>query len=205
MTSQNSGKYIVQLRGANACGKSTAMRQYCKANAMTPGYVETEHGRMKVMRSANKVAIGWYKPFTNAEGCDASAGSKERLIEAINRLCDEGNDVICFEGFVYGKTYLLPNRINAIAESKGYKYIAVFLSVPYTIELERLMSRNGGKPVNLKVFDESYYGARKAFGKLIQSRVYCLDVNTSEIAFDEMGGVIPDAIRRFEKGGNNVT
>lgn len=205
MTSQNSGKYIVQLRGANACGKSTAMRQYCKANAMTPGYVETEHGRMKVMRSANKVVIGWYKPFTNAEGCDASAGSKERLIEAINRLCDEGNDVICFEGFVYGKTYALPNRINAIAESRGYKYIAVLLSVPYTTELERLMKRNGGKPVNLNVFDSSYYGARKAFGKLVQSKVRCLDIDTSRIALEEMGGVIEEAIRRYKDGGNDAT
>lgn len=205
MTSPNSTKYIVQLRGANACGKSTAMRQYCKANGMTPGYVDTEYGRTKVMRSANKVAIGWYKPFSAAEGCDASVGSKGHLISTIDRLCEEGVEVICFEGFIYWKTYYLPNKINELAKRKGYKFIAVFLSVPYTTELERLMSRNGGKPVNLKVFDESYYGARKAFGKLVQTRVLCLDVDTSKIAFENMGSVITDAIEHFKNGGNNVT
>lgn len=202
MTSPNlNKKYIVQLRGGNACGKSTAMRQYCAAHGMKPGEVDTPFGPVRVMRSPGRSVIGWYKPFSNSEGCDASVGSKEQLLSTIERLCVGGDDVICFEGFIYGKTFTLPNRINALAKRKGYVFIAVFLSVPYSEELQRLMSRNGGKPVNYDVFDASYYGARKAFGKLRQTSIPCFDIDTSGIPMIEMGGIIDDIIYRLNTGG----
>ena len=67
------------------------------------------------------------------------------------------------------------------------------------------MKRNGGKPVNLDVFDASYYGARKAFGKLVQSKVRCIDIDTSEIPYAEMGGIVEKAIQHFKNGENDVT
>lgn len=202
MTSQNSDKkYIVQLRGGNACGKSTAMRQYCAAHGMKPGEIDTPFGSVKVMHSPGRSVIGWYKPFSNAEGCDASVNSKEHLLSTIERLCEGGDALICFEGFIYGKTYTLPNRINALAKRMGYTFVAVLFSVPYSTELERLMNRNGGKMVNLNVFDASYFGARKAFGKLRQTSIPCFDIDTSGIPLTEMGGIIDDIIYRLNTGG----
>lgn len=196
MTSPNlNKKYIVQLRGTNASGKSTAMRQYCALNGLKPTWLDIFPRKTKIMSNGQIAVLGWYKPFSNAEGCDAALDNKEHLMTALECLCRDGYEEICFEGMIYSNTYLLPMRINKLAAKYGYSFIACFLSCPYTTELQRLMERNGGKQIDFEAFDKRYFQSRKSFGKLIQSKVLCYEAKTSNIPHDEMGSVIGTAIR----------
>lgn len=195
MTSPTSSKYVIQLRGTNASGKSTAMRQYCAARGLKPTWLDTSPKRTKIMSDGKISVLGWYQPYSIAEGCDAALSGRAQLLSALEALFKRGQEVVAFEGMIYSNTYLLPTRVDRLAKKYGYKFIACFLACSYTTELQRLMNRNGGKDIDFDNFDMKFYTSRKSFGKLLQSGILCYEVDTDRTPIDDMGGVIEEAIR----------
>lgn len=196
-------RVLIQLRGVNASGKSTAVRQFIERNGLKPTYIQAEGKTTKIEANKQCAVVGWYKPDAVSEGCDAHIDNKEHLKAVLQKLAEKQYRVIVFEGLIYGITYKLATEINSIARFYGYKYRPLYLYCRYTQMLERLMERNGNNTgVNFDTLDTKYERARIAAEKLQEAGICTRFINTTDIKRGEMYRIIQEVCEQANERTN---
>ena len=196
-------KYVVNVRGINASGKSTAVRQFCIKNNMYAETIEYNGNEWKVMTNGKYIAIGHYKPYSNSEGCDSLRKSKEEFKDFLRWLLLRNYEIVVYEKQIWSTTYKLTAEICTISRKCGYTFIAVQMSVDYQSALNSLFRRNGNNFGNLENFDRRFYGVQRSRRKLLQKKVALYDAIIKTIPKEQMYETIYDAIRLHNEGKNN--
>lgn len=194
-------KIVVNVRGINASGKSTAVREYCRVNGLKPRKITRNGVSFKVMDGGGICVIGWYKPYSNSEGCDALGVDKETFKDFIEYLLRETCiDVIVYEKQIWSTTYKLTKEVNDICVKAGCKFVAVHMGIAYSSALNRLFDRNGGKFGNLGNFDSRFYSVQNSRKNLIINRIPVIDVNVEALPKEKMYTVIQTIIKAVRAG-----
>jgi len=194
-------KIVVNVRGINASGKSTAVREYCRANGLKPVNIQYNGNEYRVMIGNGICVIGWYKPYSKSEGCDAFREDKEVFKGLLSYIMREKKpDVIVYEKQIWSTTFKLTWEISQIARKAGYKFLAVQMCIDYQTALNRLFGRNGGDFGNLDNFDGRFRTVYRSKKSMIKSGLPVLDAYVSKISKENMQMVIPTAIAMYCAG-----
>lgn len=186
---------IVQLRGLNASGKTTAMRQFARNHELEEKQIEVEGVKTWILSNKEIAVVGRYPATSNFGGCDSCIKGKQHLYATLEKLMKSGYDVIAFEGFLFSGSAKLSEEINQMCKNRGYKYIAVLMDLNYETELNRLFNRNGGKDINMKSFDSGRNGVYKSHAKLREAGIKTMRADVEHTPYENMGNIVDMAVK----------
>lgn len=183
-------KKILQIRGANASGKTTIVRQFIEHNGLTLTFEKVGEADIPFYVSADrKIAVlGRYDKTTG--GCDLFTGKAQVISAIVHAARKLHAETIIFEGFIYGKSFNFGSGLNGLAKILGYEYIG--LSLHRTIEnaMKLLSGRNGGKSFSIDNLIHSMKDVEKSYKKLRAAGVKMKHIDTDAIAYEDMYTVL---------------
>lgn len=182
---------IVQVRGTTGSGKTTAMR---KAIDLAGGGV-TRTSCSEVTVTPEFTAIGDYNANANCVGADRFSGKTE-LMRTIRSVMLSGEGRIAFESMIFSTTYKSAQDVHALARRFGYDYSCVFLNIDFDTALARILTRNGGKPINHDKLAERILRNAVSREKIRASGIRCVDVDAASLSADEVGAIVYREIMR---------
>lgn len=189
-------KKVIQLRGTNATGKTTAVRQFIGHGSFS--ILEIKVGGNDVEycydKERNIVVLGRYDD-RECGGIDGRIKSVGALNDSIVKVLREvGPEHLIFEGVVYGLTFKFAYELNFVCDKLGYHYTGLCLTPPLDDALMRLYQRNGGKEINVEHLQNRYFSSIRAYNKLKANGVDVKMINTSAIPKKDMYRIIEDEL-----------
>ena len=192
---------VINVRGINASGKSTAVREFCRTFNLKPSKIQVRGKKYRVMTGGGKYVIGWYKPYSGSEGCDAIKADKEDFKMILKFIMEEERpDLIVYEKQIWSNSYKLTGEIIDLAKGFGYDFLAIQMMISYEDSLNRLFTRNGGKNVSFENFDCRFTGVQRSLKKLEAKDIFILYSYSSKISIEEMQEVILSGIEMVKRG-----
>lgn len=186
---------MIQLRGANACGKTTAVNQFIRLHDLQTDTLEYRGKNYELQTDGRIYVIAKRRDDGTYGGLDGYVRNRDELVNVLIKVLKvKKPEILVFEGLVYGLTYKLGCQINEIAKSHGYHYTAVCLYLPLNEALERLYKRNGGKPINEETLTQKGLNGLRAYTKLSKSGIDTRLIDTADIPKDKMYKLIEDEI-----------
>ncbi len=182
---------LIQLRGSNGVGKSTAVKQFLSYQSPYPDFIETKLGTVPIERTETIAVLGDYSKTT--PGADRIS-SKELLAEALDKLMQRGFDTIIFEGLVFGTTFRLSSILSKLAKRRGYTYTTIMLNCDFETAYNRVFSRSGDSGQNVDTWQGRQNQCFKTSKKLELEGINVRFVNTATIPFEDMHRIIEDVI-----------
>lgn len=183
---------VIQLRGTNATGKTTAIRQFINRGTFSVKEIPVAGRQIEYHWDAGRriAILGRYDQCMSG-GIDGYITSKELLGSAILRIvkCIQPNALL-FEGIVYGVTFQFAYDLNKALKRADADYVGICFIPPLDVALERLKDRNGGKPVDVGSVQNKWFTASRAYIKLKEAGVNVKVVDTSRIQKQEMWKII---------------
>ncbi len=136
---------IITIRGTNGSGKSWLVRQLMDRYPFNIVEVNPKNGFPIVYHnsSLNMFILGDYRSHLNAPGCDVMSTTVVEILANLQRLNQTGH--VVFEGVTTAATY---GRYADLAKQlPSGAFIWCFIDTPLDICIQRIYSRNGGKPI----------------------------------------------------------
>ena len=183
---------VIQLRGTNATGKTTAIRQFINHGTFSVKKISVGNRMIEYHWDANRriAILGRYDQCMSG-GVDGYITSKEVLGSAILRILKFIQpNVLLFEGIVYGVTFQFAYDLSKILGKIGCEYVGICLIPPLDVALERLNERNGGKPVDVLSVQNKWFTANRAYGRLKAAGINVKVIDTSSIPKADMWKII---------------
>lgn len=192
---------VVNVRGINASGKSTAVREFCRAYSLQPQEVSFMGQKFRIMTDGVRLVFGWYKPYSGAEGMDALKVDKESFKRFFEYVIKRNKpQIVVYEKIIWSKTFKLTSEIAEIARKNDYQFIAICMMIKFENGLQRLLLRNGGNIERTGTFENGYYGVQNARKNLKKNGYIVFDAGTDYIKKESMKYVIPAALKMFYQG-----
>lgn len=192
---------VINLRGINASGKSTAVREYCKEHNMKPRKISFHGYDYNIMTNESEYALGHYKPFSDSEGLDSLKADKEEFKLFLRWFLQQFKPVsVIYEKQIWSTTFKLTSEIAEICKKEGYRFAAVLMKTGYQESLNRLFERNGGNDINLDGFDNRYKAVYRSSESLLRFGIplFCVDVDNTKK--EDMKKICGQAVFLTEKG-----
>lgn len=187
---------MIQLRGTNATGKTTAIREFINHGDFRVAELDL-HGRKIEYHwdDQREIAIlGRYDQRVTG-GIDGYITSKNELMDAIVRMIKTVKPrVLLFEGIVYGVTFKFAYDLCRVLKQMKCEYTGLCLIPPLEVALDRLALRNGDKPVDYMSVQNKWFTANRAYEKLRQNGIRVKAIDTSKIEKESMWRIIQDEI-----------
>lgn len=187
---------VIQLRGTNATGKTTTVRQFIQNNnfvvkSIRVGCRDIEYH----WDDGRKIAIIGRYDQAMSGGVDGYITSKDVLRDTIIRMVKNIKpNAVIFEGIVYGVTFQFAYELNKVLEKIGCDYVGICFLPPLEVVFDRLSIRNGNKPVDYMSVQNKWFTASRAYDKLKRYGVNVKLVDTSIIPKNLMYKLIEDEL-----------
>ena len=186
---------VIQLRGTNGVGKTTAVREYMRNGQFWTESVEMGGSQYIYHFSGSVAIIGKYDGETATGGIDGYITNKDELKNLIVRILKRVKpQTLIFECVFYGVSYQFSYDIKTVVERMGYEYVALCLMPPFDVSLERIWGRNGSKDINVEARQSVYRQAIVSNSKLRAKGVNVKVIDTSKIPKEDMGKIIAEEI-----------
>lgn len=189
-------KKVVQIRGANAVGKTTAIRMFLARGVfeIVPIKIGAKEVECNWDEKRGIFVIGRYDKCVSG-GVDSAIKSREELLNTIAKAIREYKpETLLFEGILYGLTFKFAFDLSVFLKGVGYEYVGIGLFPPLGVAFDWLSERNGGKRVNETHIQQKWYSALKSIKKLKDAGLNVRVVDSSKIRLEDMWKIIEDAI-----------
>ena len=199
MATRMNNKYLINLRGAGASGKTTALKKYCERyGILRVEKVETPFAHLPISILNNGVIVfGDYTIQANCLGADRFKNGSKDIIDCFIAVCEKYNpDIIIYEHMFSSHTFKCSYEISQIAKEFGYEYFAIQLQISEEKRKNNVIKRSG-ENASLKRFD-SNNGKRvdAASKKLIDAGIDVLQINVDNMRFENMWKILEYGIRK---------
>lgn len=187
---------VIQLRGTNATGKTTAVRQFIERGAFEVRSIPVNGQEIEYHYDPGRgiAVLGRYDTRVSG-GIDGDITNKVVLRNSIVKLCRKIQPkVLIFEGIVYGVTFKFAYELYQALKLLGYEYRAICFIPPLEVAFDRLAERNGGKPVDVLSVQNKWFTAARSAEKLKQAGIPVKIVDTSKVEKGDMWKIIQEAI-----------
>lgn len=185
---------LIQIRGCNASGKTTTVRQFIEKNNFESIEVNIKGKKTYLTINQDKsiVILGRYDKKTG--GCDLF-DNKEHVFNTIMWIIfNLKPKVIIFEGLIYGLTYKFASELSNFVSKYNYQYKGICLYANEDTVLERLYKRNGGKSIKeINIFKKTKTMI-SSYKKLLANGYNVKMIDTSNINENEMFKILEDCI-----------
>lgn len=187
---------VIQLRGTNATGKTTIIRQFINHGNFVVNTIRVGSRNIEYhWDESRKIAIiGRYDKAVTG-GIDGYITDKDYLRDVILRMVKLVKpDTLLFEGVVYGVTFKFAFELYRALKALKCDYMGICLLPPLNVVFDRLAKRNGDKPVDYMSVQRKWFSASNAYEKLRATGVPVKLVDTSRIPENQMCRVIEDEL-----------
>lgn len=192
---------VINIRGINASGKSTAVREYCRENGLKPITISFRGHNYRAMTDGRKYVLGWYKPYSNSEGLDPLNVDKEEFKLFLHWFLRKYKpSFVAYEKQIWSTTYKLTSEIVKICKKYGYEFAVVLMQIKYEDALNRLYGRNGGEDKKFDNFDKRFYSVYHSTNALAALDISFFRVDVVKIEIDRMKTILEQAESLAEKG-----
>ena len=186
---------IIQLRGANGCGKTTAISQFIEHYGLGIDHIVVGNREYELYTNGAYCVIARRRKDGSFTGLDGIVENREVLVNLVVAILREKRpDVLVFEGLIYGLSYLLAQRLSDIGQKMGYEYKAICLYCPLPDMLQRIYGRNGGKKINEDAMLSKYNQNVSAFQKIKAAGIYAKLIDTTKVRKTMMYTLIEDEL-----------
>ena len=185
---------LIQIRGCNAAGKTTTVRQFIEKNNFRSEEILIKGIRtyITINKDNSIVILGRYDKKTG--GCDLFKNKEHVLHTIIWLIVNIRPKTIIFEGLIYGLSYKFASELSDYVRNYNYEYIGICLYIRPDIAIDRLYNRNGGKKINEQYIFNKTKAAMSAFKKLKCNGYKVKLVDTSDISQGNMFKILEDCI-----------
>lgn len=187
---------VIQLRGTNATGKTTTLRQF-----MNRGHFAVKTIRVGTRDieyhwdSERRIALLGRYDQAMSGGIDGYITDKDYLRDCVLRIMKVVKpEALLFEGVVYGVTFKFAYELARVLKTMGIEYIGLCFLPPLDIVFDRLAIRNGGKEVDYMSVQNKWFSASKAYDRLRACGINVKAIDTTKIPKESMYRIIEDEI-----------
>lgn len=192
-------KYLMNIRGATASGKTSALKQFCHKRGFRVEKVSTgfSHLPVSVLDGGDIVVLGDYSANGNCLGPDRFHGGKADIMDCIMAVADKYSpELIIYEHMLTSLVFKGSYEIAQVAMGIGYNFFAVQLELDERIRLSRLRKRSG-KGAGTKTFSRNNTTRVSiASDKLQANGIDVIRINVDGMRPDEMWKVVEYGIRK---------
>lgn len=187
---------VIQLRGTNATGKTTAIRQFIQRGNFRVTSIRVRGKDIEFhYDDGRRIAILGRYDLNVSGGIDGRITDRNVLLDSIIKIIKTIQpEILLFEGIVYGVTFKFAHELYHVLRSLNYDYIGICLLPPLEIAFKRLEVRNGGKPVDLLKVQDKWFETARAAEKLQKHGVPIKVIDSSKIPFEHMYRIVEDAL-----------
>lgn len=187
---------VIQLRGTNATGKTTTIRQFIERGAFEVKTIEIAKRQIEYhWDDERKIAILGRYDQRMSGGVDGYITDKNLLRDVIIRMLKQIKpEVLLFEGIVYGVTFQFAYELARVLKSLKVEYLGICMIPPLDVVFDRLAVRNGDKPVDYMSVQNKWFTASRAYEKLLKNGVPVKAIDTSKVPKAQMYRIIEDEI-----------
>ncbi len=186
-----SGGTILNVRGCNASGKTTSVREFIKLHPEAA--VETIDGNTYTRCTEAIYALGRYDRKNG--GCDSFDG-REHVIQAIKScIMKRQPQVIIYEGMLYSKTFKMARDIDSIFRVYGYRYKGIYLHRSFASVIKLLEERNNGADYNIANIHGTFRANESTYRKILKAGLDIAKIEVEHVPLSEMGRIIQMAIK----------
>lgn len=159
---------LLQVRGANATGKTTAVRQYVERHSHATVRIGSVPVEMLQTDMGTVAVLGEYRGG-RYDGMDTVSATNDELIAVIGGVVRSYRPAyIVFESFMRSGKWRFTQRMAACLAGLGVAYRNLVLYVPLDVAAERITRRTGRRPnedrlvTEMKLVDNCYLKMRAA-------------------------------------------
>lgn len=185
---------IIQVKGSNATGKTTTIRQFIENHNLRKEAVKVESEDVPIYANNEHTIciLGDYEAKNG--GCDRFKGKKQ-IYSTIKYLIKSYNSkYIIFEGFIYGKSLSFAEEMLKFSRLYNYEYLSVFLFRKPQSALNLLYKRNGNNSINEKSFFSSYKMCLSCYKKSKERKMLVKAYDVDNIDLAKMGSILEEAL-----------
>lgn len=198
-------KYLLNIRGAVASGKTTAVRQFCEKSLFRVEFVEVKKQSLpvSVINNGKIVVLGNYGSEINCTGVDSlkigkeGDGLKRVVSELIIKIFKVYNpEIIIYESMIISQVFKSTKVIADIAKSLGYDYLGIQL---YCTEKrrEKLLEKRSGRLAGKKNFSVHSQRVNRATEMLNENGYFVKVVNVENIGEKDMWKIVQEQIDKI--------
>lgn len=139
-------KTLINIRGAGASGKTTAVKQFCERRGFSVERVETPFSILPIsVIDGGKITVfGDYSANGKCLGADRYKNGKRDIQDAMIECARIYNsDFIIYEHMMTSHTFKGTKEIAEVARAFGYEYLGIQIFVSEEERLRRLRERSG--------------------------------------------------------------
>lgn len=194
-------RYIINIRGAVASGKTTALKQYMDRFGYSVETVETPSGKIpiSVLHDTSVVVIGDYCAGGNCHGADR-LNILSDIVDCIIAIYEKYDPkIIMYEHMITSTIFKGTYETAQIVREFGYEFIAVQFRLSEEKRLKNLLNRSGDKASMKRFYSNNGKKIDSAAEKLISAGITTLRIDVDNIPKENMWKVIEYAIRKKVK------
>lgn len=181
---------IIQIRGANAAGKTTAVKQYIEKYGMEPLSIDLHSGKTIFYADSEhkRIVLGRYdKPIG---GVDNFKGRKQ-ITEALKYAAVTWSPhVIIFEGFICGKSFKFTQGVYALSKLLGYSFLGITLVRSFENTVRLLRERNNNSTFSIENLQQTVKEVQRSHEKLKSASVPVRKINADNFKKEDMWQIL---------------
>lgn len=139
-------KLLVNVRGASASGKTTAVKQFCERYGFSVEKVETPFSTLpvSVINGGGIVVLGDYSADGNCLGVDRYKNGNKDIMDAIAEVANIYHpNIIVYEHMLSSHASKGTIEIAEMARLFGFEYLGIQLRLSEEKRLKNLLNRSG--------------------------------------------------------------
>lgn len=183
---------VIQLRGTNATGKTTTIRQFIERGDFEVKSIPIANRDIEYhWDEARKIAVLGRYDLRVSGGIDGYITNKNLLRDVIIRILKVVKpEVLLFEGVMYGVTFDFTYKLTRALKMIHCDYVGIYYNPPLDVVFDRLAERNGGKEVNYMNVQGKWFTAARAYDKLRANGINVKAIDTTRIPKEQMYKII---------------
>ena len=185
---------IIQIRGSNCAGKTTAVKQFVERNnfrLLNANFYGIDL-QMTWCEQRKIAIVGDYVNGTwGADRLRAYGEFKKAIVGSAERWHPK---VVLFESYLGSKSYKFCTELRLLAESMGYDYRIMTFVVDFKTAWKRVCERSGGDKIKIDKFYQTWQNVLRGSQKLVEGGLPNEIINTANYPQKYMYKFIEKAI-----------
>lgn len=187
---------VIQLRGTNATGKTTTIRQFIERGAFEVRSIRIGKRDIEYhWDNERRIAIIGRYDQAMSGGVDGYITDKNLLRDTIIRMLREIKpEALLFEGIVYGVTFQFAYELARVLKAIKCDYVGICFLPPLDVVFDRLAERNGNKEVDYMSVQSKWFTAERAYHKLRDNGINVKAIDTNKVPKAQMYRIIEEEL-----------
>lgn len=195
-------KRLINVRGATAVGKTTAMKQFCDRRGFSVSKIQTPFRELPIclIKNASIIVLGDYSVNGNCAGADRFPAGQGDIIDCVIAVAETYSpEIIIYEHMLTSHVFRGTNNIASVAREFGYEYLGVQLYLPEEERYRRLLLRSGENAGSKNFNHNNGDRVDAATDKLVNAGYDVIRIDASAVKRENMWKIVEYGIRKALK------